>query len=173
MNIRDFKSSTITLVNKDIDFYRLKQLLLEFATTIDFDLCYQSFVKELSSINEFYSPPNGIAFLLSHDNKTIGCVGLREITPGVAIVKRFFIRSDFRRPYFGKQLLKVAIDWANQKGIKKINLDPSDTVQWVSKLCINEGFNEFYPCDVPKASSLKCYEMKLIQKPEYSRLLAC
>lgn len=173
MNIRDFNSTSITLVNKEIDFYRLKQLFLEFATQIDFDLCYQSFIKELSLINELYSPPNGIAFILKHDNNIIGCVGLREIYPGVAIVKRLYIQTEFKRPQFAKQLLKVAIDWANQKRMRTIYLDPRDTVLWISKLCINVGFTEISPYDVPTANSLKCFEMKLSPKPEYSRQMAC
>ncbi|MEI7499828.1 MAG: GNAT family N-acetyltransferase [Bacteroidota bacterium] len=172
MNIRDFKSTSITLVKTEVDFDRLKLLFLEFASSIDFDLCYQSFIQELSNIHEQYSPPNGIAFILSQDNNTIGCVGLRKAIPGVAIVKRLYIRSDFKRPHFGKQLLKVAIDWANQTGMKKLRLDPSDTVHGISKICVDEGFSEIYPGNIPTASSLACFEMKLSPKPEFSRLMA-
>jgi putative acetyltransferase len=128
MNTRDFEPPVITQVKTENDFNRLQLLFVEFASSIDFDLSYQSFIQELISIRSLYSPPNGIAFILNHNNSTVGCVGLREIKPGVFSVLRLYIRSDFKRPYFRKQLLKVAIDWARMKGVSKLLLDPSDNL---------------------------------------------
>ena len=172
MNIRDFKSISITIVRREVDFDCLKLLFVEFASSIDFDLDYQSFLQELTFITELYSQPHGIAFILSRDNNTVGCIGLQEVNPGVAMVKRLYIRSDFKRHFFGKQLLKVAIDWANQKGIRKLRLDQCDTLPWISELYINAGFIEMTSLNIPITDNLKCFEMKLSPKPEYSRLIA-
>jgi GNAT superfamily N-acetyltransferase len=172
MNIRDFKSTSIILVKRETDFDKLKLLFLEFATSIDFDLNYQSFLKELSAISELYSPPNGIAFILSQDNNTVGCVGLREAKPGVAAIKRLYIRSDFKRTNFGKQLLKVAIDWANQKGIRKLHLDPCDTLHGISEICLEAGFSEIIPANLTPDQSPKFYEMKFMPMSHFSKQMA-
>ncbi len=160
------------MVKREVDFDRLKLLLLEFASSIDFDLCYQSFLRELSNVAELYSSPNGVAFILNRDNNTVGCVGLMEVKPGIAMIKRLCIRSDFRRHHFEKQLLKVAIDWAHQKGMRKLRVDPCDTLQGISKLCIDEGFTEITPCNTLTTSSLTCLELRLTPKPEFIRQLA-
>jgi GNAT superfamily N-acetyltransferase len=172
MNLHDFKSTSIILVKREFDFDRLKLLFLEFASSIDFDLNYRSFIQELSSVTDLYSPPNGIAFILSHDNNTVGCVGIREMSPGVAVIKRLYIRSDFKRNHFGRQLLKVAIDWADQTGNKKLRLDPCDTMQGITKLCIEEGFAEISSGSNLPGENFKLYEKKIIPKPEFSRMMA-
>ena len=172
MNLHDFKSTSIILVKREFDFDRLKLLFLEFASSIDFDLNYRSFIQELSSVTELYSPPNGIAFILSYDNNTVGCVGIREMSPRVAVIKRLYIRSDFKRHYFGRQLLKVAIDWANQTGMKKLRLDPCDTMQGITKLCIEEGFAELSSGSNLPGENFKIYEKKIIPKPEFTRMMA-
>jgi GNAT superfamily N-acetyltransferase len=172
MNIYDFRTTSITMVKREVDFDRLKLLFLEFASSIDFDLYYQSFLQELSNIAELYSSPTGVAFILNRDNNTVGCVGLREDKPGIAMIKRLYIRSDFRRHQFEKQLIKVAIDWAQQKGMRTLRIDPCDTVHGISKLCIEEGFTEIPSSNVLTANSLTCLELRLTPKPEYIRQLA-
>lgn len=172
MHIHDFKSTSITLVKSEVDFDRLKLLFLEFATSIDFDLCYQSFLKELSSVTELYSAPNGVAFILTQNNNTIGCVGIREVKPGVAVVKRLYLRSDYKRPHFGKKLLKVAIEWSRQKGMRKIQIDPDDIHQGISKLCIEAGFSEITTPNELTTTSRKCFEFKLSSRTEFSAMMA-
>ncbi len=172
MHIHDFKSTSITLVKSEVDFDRLKLLLLEFATSIDFDLCYQSFLRELSSITELYSAPKGVAFILTQNNNTIGCVGIMEIKPGVAVVKRLYLRSDYRRPHFGKKLLKVAIEWSRQKSMKKIQIDPDDIHQGISKLCIDAGFAEISNPNELTAKRHKSFELKLNSSAEFVGMMA-
>jgi len=164
IEIPEIKTPTITMVRREVDFSRLKQLILEFATSIDFDLSYQNFLLELATITDVYSPPKGIAYILSMDNNTIGCVGIQILNPGVSVVKRLFIRSDFKAPHFGKQLLKVAIDWASQKGMRKLLMDSSDIMHCVSKLCKDEGFFEVANFSDDNVSNQKCYEMRLTPK---------
>ena len=164
IEIPEIKIPTITMVRREVDFSRLKQLILEFATSIDFDLSYQNFLLELSTIDDVYSPPNGIAYILSQNNNTIGCVGIQILNPGVCVVKRLFIRSDFKAPHFGKQLLKVAIDWATQKGMRKLLMDSADIMHCISKLCKDEGFFEVSSFNDDNMGNQKCYEMRLTPK---------
>jgi len=168
MNIPDFNSTSIVLVTKETDFYRLKQVFLDYATSIDFNLYYQSFVKELSAIDAYYSPPNGMACLLYYEYEVIGGLGLRVVSPGVAKIKRLHILSGHKRPYFVKQLLKVAIDWASQKGLQKIYMDPADALPWITKLCVNAGLNEISFLDTPDANYQKQDEVGLTHPIYYS-----
>jgi GNAT superfamily N-acetyltransferase len=162
------KTTTVIPVKKEVDFDRLKQLILEFAASIDFNLYYQNFLYELSNVSELYSSPNGIAYIVNQNNNTIGCICLQIVSPGVIKVKRLYTRTDFKRAFFGKKLLKAAIGWANQKGIKKIHLDPADTVSWVSKLCLDEGFVELSRRDESTTDNPKIFEMRLVPKTMFS-----
>jgi N-acetylglutamate synthase-like GNAT family acetyltransferase len=168
MDTDNSKTTTVIPVKKEVDFARLKQLILEFAASIDFDLYYQNFLHELSNVSELYSSPNGIAYIVNQNNNTIGCICLQIVSPGVIKVKRLYTRTDFKRAFFGKKLLKAAIGWANQKGIKKITLDPADTLSWVSKLCLDEGFVELSRRDESTADNQKIFEMRLVPKTMFS-----
>jgi len=142
MRLPDFNSTTIVHVTKETDFYRLKQVFLDYATSIDFNLYYQNFIKELSTIDELYSPPHGMACILWHEYEVIGGLGVRIVSPGVARVNHIHVLSRYKRPIFVKKLLNVAIEWARQKGLQKIYMEPADALPWISKLSASAGLDK-------------------------------
>lgn len=172
MYFSDFKSTSITLVKSDFDFDRLKLLYLEFATSIDFDLNYKSFLQELASVNELYAAPNGIAFILSHHNNTVGCVGVRNTTNGSAVIKRLYIRDIFRHAEYARQLLSVAVDWATQTGKGKVRFESADIMQSAIKVFENSGFSQILNQKRENEFLSQFYEMNLHSVGEYHRMAA-
>lgn len=174
MHFSDFKSTSITLVKSEFDYDRLKLLFLEFATSIDFDLNYKNFLQELASVSEVYASPSGIAFILSHHNNTIGCVGILKGSNLTAQVKRLYVRNIFRNNEYARQLLSVATDWAMQLGMRKIRFTASDIMYSAVRIFESNGFQQLSPA--PYSSDGEpigpVYERTLISSSEYLKRVA-
>jgi GNAT superfamily N-acetyltransferase len=133
---------SVVFVQKEGDFNHLKELFLEYAISIDFDLCYQGFLQELSAISETYGPPSGAAFLLNLHGISIGCIAIRKMSPETAEIRRFYIRPGSVTQRNKKLLLDVALEWARQTGIHDVLLKSADSMASAHKACIDAGFTE-------------------------------
>jgi putative acetyltransferase len=162
-----FDSVSISMAWKDSDFRRVKDLLLDFADSIDFEMDYQDFLLELGSLNTLYSPPSGAAFLLNVDDVVKGCIGIWKIKPEVAELKRCHIYPSATNAKNIRLLLDVAIDWARQSGFGKIRLDPADTMPAAMKLYHQAGFSEIdhHFADVLNPGQ-RIFEFQLRPEPE-------
>jgi ribosomal protein S18 acetylase RimI-like enzyme len=106
------------------DFQQARELFMEYAASLDFDLEFQGFAKELEAINTQYRPPKGALLLCySEENEAIGCVAVRELSEGIAELKRLYIRPTFRHLKMGKRLLSAAVEAARGLGYGYIRLD--------------------------------------------------
>ncbi len=166
-----FDSVSLSMAWKDSDFRRIKDLLLDFADSIDFEMDYQDFLLELGSLKTLYSPPSGAAFLLNVDDVVKGCIGIWRIKPDVAELKRCHIYPSAVNPKNVKLLLDVAIDWARQSGFRKIQLDPADTMPGAMKLCLQAGFSEIdhQPADASNPGQ-RIFEFQLKPDSELYRV---
>ncbi|MCK9203818.1 MAG: GNAT family N-acetyltransferase [Bacteroidales bacterium] len=167
MKIKPFDYASIVLVHKESDFDSLKELFLEFAISIDFDLSYQGFLQELGGLAEQYNTPSGAAFLLNLHGISVGCIGIRKINPMVAEIKRFYIRSGSVGPKYKKMLMEVAIDWARQLGIKKIRLNTQQSMASASKVCLETGFLEISPKLAAMSNPARMFELPIVGIEEY------
>ncbi len=61
-----------------------------------------------------FEPPRGVFLVARADGHLAGCVGLREVAPRVAEIKRLWVRPDLRR--IG--LAKLLMDEAERRGFE-------------------------------------------------------
>jgi len=80
-------------------------------------------VKELESLPEPYSPPNGKLFLAYVGNEPAGCVGIRKLDPRICEMKRLFAAPHFRGKGVGRHLVENAMTEARDLGYRKMRLD--------------------------------------------------
>ena len=99
-------------------------------------------------------PPQGAFYLVEHDGQPAGMGGLRVIAPGVAELKRIYLRPAFRGLRLGQALLQRLIDDARAFGCGRAVLDSTPFMQAAQRLYAQAGFVDCEPyagTEVPPA----------------------
>ena len=72
----------------------------------------------------------------------VGTVGIKNDSAHTALLRRFFLKKDFRGKGYGKKLLTQALDFCKEHGYKKILFRGADAMSAAYKTCIKNGFRE-------------------------------
>lgn len=125
---------------------QVRELFLEYAQSLGFSLCFQSFDKELANLPGDYSRPQGRLLLAQYEDQLAGCVALHKLEPGICEMKRLYLRPCFRGKGLGLALVQKILAEARQIGYGRIRLD---TVEPVMKDAVamyrRLGFREIAP----------------------------
>ena len=145
------KSSLIS----DLDIYpaespthieQARELFREYAQSLGFSLCFQSFDQELAELPGKYAPPDGCLLLAEHKGELAGCVALRKLDSSTCEMKRLYVRPTFRGKGFGYLLANEIISRARAAGYRRMRLD---TVEPVMRAAVGMyrqfGFREIEP----------------------------
>lgn len=124
----------------------VRALFLEYANSLNFSLCFQSFEKELAELPGEYAPPEGRLLLAGHDSQPAGCVALHKLKNEICEMKRLYVRPEFRGKGLGRVLAERLVADAREIGYKRLRLDTvepvmRDAVALYRKL----GFREIAP----------------------------
>ena|ERR1700759_3716421 len=144
------------------DFDQGKLLFKEYAASLDFDLGYQNFEKELQDISLQYQEPTG-ALLLCFMNHgfAVGCVGIRQFAEGIAELKRLYVQPGFRGLKLGGKLMASAIQVAAKLGYKFLRLDTVPGQEQAQALYRHLGFYEIKPYRFSPLEGTIFFEKKL------------
>ena len=123
----------------------IKTLFEEYANSLDFDLDFQDFDKELAEFPGDYAPPKGCLLLAKDEGKIAGCVALRELSEGVCEMKRLYVKPQFRGLGIGKNLAEAVIQEARKIGYTRMRLDTAPSMQAARALYMSLGFKEISP----------------------------
>lgn len=139
----------------------VKDLFLEYAESLDFELCFQDFDSELAELPGSYSSPDGGLYIALFDNEPAGCIALRKFKDSVCEMKRLYVRPQFRGNDMGKKLVELLISEARKLGYKKMVLDTVPSMQTAQKLYKSFGFYEIKPYRVNPVKGAVFMEMEL------------
>ncbi len=120
----------------------IKKLFIEYAKSLDFDLSFQNFDKELNCLLKEYSPPSGALIIAKVKNKIVGSVALRKIDEVICEMKRLYVKPKFRGRKIGKTLVSLILREAKRMGYKCIRLDTVLQMREAISLYKSFGFYE-------------------------------
>lgn len=133
-----------------------RELFLEYAQSLGFSLCFQSFDKELAGLPRDYAPPAGRLLLAEYNGQLAGCVALHKLEDGICEMKRLYLRPQFRGKGLGRALASRIISEARQIGYGRMRLDTVEPVMRDAVAMYRKiGFREIEPyCANPISGAL-------------------
>lgn len=135
----------IVVANDSKEFADGKMLFEAYASSLNFNLCFQGFSEELNSLDQQYNLPNGALIIAYDDDKPIAVVGVRQFGPNKSELKRMYTLPEYRGQKIGYQLLEKAIITATELGYKELLLDTLPEMQAAIKLYREFGFEIIEP----------------------------
>jgi len=152
----------------------VRQLFREYAASLSFNLCFQSFEEELARLPGEYAPVTGMLLLGLVDDQVAGCVAFHRLEGEMAAghvesgdakvceMKRLYVRPQFRGCGIGRELVDSILNCAAAVGYRWIRLDtiPQEmgkAVEIYRKL----GFREITPYRVNTVPGAKYMELDL------------
>jgi ribosomal protein S18 acetylase RimI-like enzyme len=124
----------------------IRELFLEYAQSLGFSLCFQSFDKELAGLPGDYAPPGGRLILAMLGEQPAGCVALHKLDSEVCEMKRLYVRPEYRGKGLGLALAERIIAQARQIGYKQLRLDTVEPMMQTAVAMYRKlGFREIAP----------------------------
>lgn len=135
-------ASSIQAVETPEQLQEVRALLVEYANSLAFHICFEDFQKELEALPGAYARPSGALFLGLSDGKAAGCIALKHAAPQICEMKRLYVRPDFRGQRLGRKLVETAIDAARKMRYTRIRLDTLLAMKAARALYHSMGFRE-------------------------------
>jgi len=129
------------------DIELVRGLFAEYVDSLGVDLSFQDVGAELAQLPGKYAPPQGVILLArARAGTALGCVALRPWRqPGVAEIKRLYVKPAARGQALGRRLAEAAIAWAARAGYARVLLDTLASMQAARQLYAALGFRPVAP----------------------------
>jgi len=131
------------------DFDIVREIFREYATSLDVDLAFQDFERELATLPGDYATPRGALLLARLDGQVAGCCALRPLDtadyPNASEMKRLYVRPAYRGLGLGRLLAAAILDAARISGYDHVLLDTLDDMEAARALYEELGFEEVPP----------------------------
>jgi len=139
----------------------IKDLLQEYAESLNFDLDFQYFSQELETLPGKYAPPLGSLLVAKENGETVGCVAVRPLGEGVCEMKRLYVKPAHRDKRLGRDLALAIIEEAKRLGYKTMRLDTVVEMKEASALYRALGFQQIEPYCYNPLPGATYFELKL------------
>jgi ribosomal protein S18 acetylase RimI-like enzyme len=130
----------IIAAHSDEQLATVRRLFVEYARSLNIDLCFQGFEQELAELPGRYAPPSGRLLLALEGEAVAGCVALRKIDDGICEMKRLYVRPAFRGMGAGRLLVTAVLEAARACGYRLMRLDTLGSMKEAQLLYESFGF---------------------------------
>lgn len=104
---------------------------------------------DLLDITESYINHGGNFWLAVDDGHVVGTVALMKINDDWCVLKKFFVRSDYRSQKVGLALYTRLLDFANTNGFRHMILDTPSVAKKAHAFYVRAGFKPIGKSDLP------------------------
>ncbi|MDZ4747182.1 MAG: GNAT family N-acetyltransferase [Saprospiraceae bacterium] len=142
------------------------RLLIDYRNEFNNDSCFSSFEAEMANIESLYDQ-EGLLKLIAisePEEELVACIAYRTFGPGVAEMKRLYVKPAHRGRHLGRILAETIIAKATEQGFKKIILDTMVEMKAARQLYHQLGFYMIPPYDHQDPERIVCYEKNLKEK---------
>jgi putative acetyltransferase len=115
-------------------------LLREYVSSLAEDISFQHVDDELAVLPGQYARPGGVVLAAWDGGQAAGAVAYRMFEPGVAEMKRLYVRPAFRGRDIGRALAEELIEDARANGYRTMLLDTLASMQSARALYRDLGF---------------------------------
>jgi putative acetyltransferase len=155
---------TVSPARTAIELTSTAALFRAYARSLPVDLAPQGFSEELKSLPGSYAPPQGELLLAKRGDHVLGAVALKMLEPGVAEIKRLFVRPQARKIGVGKALVTEILKTAVERGYREVKLDTLPQMQGAIALYKSFGFAPIAPYGSHPYPGLVSLGLKLAAK---------
>jgi len=120
------------------DLTIVRELLLEYSSSLGVDLSFQDFQQELATLETYYE-----VILIAREGEDVaGCIALRRIDAATCEMKRLYVRPPFRGRDLGRALAEAIIGEARSRDYARMRLDTMPMMNAASALYESLGFRD-------------------------------
>jgi putative acetyltransferase len=147
--------ATIREAQTAADIERVREVFIEYQSSLGVDLCFQGFAEEVASLPGNYARPGGRLFLATNGSSVLGAVGLRPLRGADCEMKRLYVRPAGRGSGLGRLLTISLLREARLAGYDRVLLDTLPTMTGAQALYRSMGFVKIAAyCNNPIAGTL-------------------
>lgn len=133
-------AASIAEAREAADIEACRALFTEYQRELGVSLCFQGFDRELATLPGDYAPPRGRLWLARVAGAPAACVAMRPLQPGIAEMKRMYVRPAHRGTGLGRRLAQLAIGTARELGYQRLVLDTLPQLRTALALYAGLGF---------------------------------
>ena len=131
---------TLSRVDSPALWTEARRLIEEYAASLDFDLAFQDFDREIRSLQVEYASPSGCFVLAQYEGVWIGCGGVRRFSASACEMKRLYVSPAGRGHRAGRQIAGALIDTARRLGYRTMLLDTTSSMTRAQQIYMSLGF---------------------------------
>jgi len=128
-----------------VEWSAARRLVEEYVTSLQVDLSFQDFEREIESLPQHYGPPDGCFILAAENDAVIGCGALRRFSESACEMKRLYVTPRHRGKGTGLIIVSALIERARALGYRSMLLDTLPTMSRAQALYASVGFTQTTP----------------------------
>ena len=118
----------------------VEALFREYVASLTEDISFQNVDDEFAALPGKYARPGGAVLIGWDGGEAAGVIAYRMLEPGVAEMKRLYVRPAFRGRGLGRELANELIDDARSRGYRTMMLDTLASMSNARALYRDLGF---------------------------------